>query len=68
VLKDPLMGILTHDADPRTRREAVETLAVFYDDAEVRSVVERLKDTDPEAQVRAQAMKQLGRWQSRNAP
>ena len=66
VLKDPLVGILSRDPDTRTRREAVETLAVFYDDPQVRALVERLKDTDPEAEVRAQAIKQLGRWQSRH--
>jgi HEAT repeat protein len=64
-LKDPLMGILSGDADGRTRREAVETLAVFYDDPQVRGAVERLKDTDPEPQVRLQAVKQLGRWAAR---
>jgi hypothetical protein len=68
-LKDPIVGILTRDPDGRTRREAVETLAVFYDDPQVRGLVERLKDTDPEQEVRAQAVKQLGRWQSaRNSP
>lgn len=65
VLKDPLVGILSRDPDPRTRREAVETLAVFYDDPQVRALIERLKDADPEEEVRAQAIKQLGRWQSR---
>jgi hypothetical protein len=65
-LKDPLVAILSRDADGRTRREAVETLAVFYDDPQVRGLVERLKDTDPEPEVRDQAVKQLGRWQSRN--
>jgi hypothetical protein len=65
VLKEPLLNILSRDSDGRTRREAVETLAVFYDDPQVRTLVERLKDTDPEPQVRAQAMKQLGRWQAR---
>jgi HEAT repeat protein len=65
VLKDPLMGILSQDGDGRTRREVVETLAVFYDDEQVRSQIERLKDTDPEPQVRAQAIKQLGRWKAR---
>jgi HEAT repeat protein len=64
-LKDPLVGILSRDPDGRTRREAVETLAVFYDDPQVRALVERLKDADPEAEVRAQAIKQLGRWQAR---
>jgi HEAT repeat protein len=64
-LKDPLVGILSRDTDGRTRREVVETLAGFYDDPHVRSLIERLKDTDPEPQVRAQAMKQLGRWQAR---
>jgi hypothetical protein len=64
-LKEPLLGILSADTDGRTRREAVETLAVFYDDPQVRGVIERLKDTDPEPQVRAQAVKQLGRWQAR---
>jgi HEAT repeat protein len=64
-LKDPLVAILTRDADGRTRREAVETLAVFYDDPQVRGLVERLRDSDPEPQVRAQAVKQLGRWQAR---
>jgi hypothetical protein len=65
-LKDPLVDILSRDPDARTRREAVETLAVFYDDAQVRALVERLKDADPEAEVRAQAVKQLSRWQSRH--
>jgi HEAT repeat protein len=64
-LKDPLVGILSRDADGRTRREAVETLAVFYDDPQVRGLVERLRDSDPDSQVRAQAIKQLGRWQAR---
>jgi len=64
-LKDPLVGILTRDPDGRTRREAVETLAVFYDDPQVRALVERLRDSDPEEEVRAQAVKQLGRWQAR---
>jgi len=64
-LKDPLVAILTRDADGRTRREAVETLAVFYDDPQVRGLVERLRDSDPEPEVRAQAVKQLGRWQAR---
>jgi hypothetical protein len=64
-LKDPLMAILARDSDGRTRREAVETLAVFYDDAEVRSRIERLRDSDPEPQVRAQAIKQLARWHDR---
>jgi hypothetical protein len=64
-LKDPLVAILSRDPDGRTRREAVETLAVFYDDPQVRGLVERLKDSDPEAEVRQQAIKQLGRWQSR---
>jgi hypothetical protein len=63
-LKDPLVGILSRDPDPRTRREAVETLATFYDDPQVRGLVERLRDADPEPQVRAQAIKQLGRWQT----
>jgi len=65
-LKDPLVAVLNRDGDGRTRREAVETLAVFYDDPQVRGLVERLKDSDPEPEVRAQAIKQLGRWQSRN--
>ena len=64
-LKDPLVSILSRDPDGRTRREAVETLAVFYDDPQVRALVDRLKDSDPEAEVRAQAIKQLGRWQAR---
>ena len=64
-LKDPLVAILSRDADGRTRREAVETLAVFYDDPQVRGLVERLKDADPEPQVREQAVKQLGRWKAR---
>jgi hypothetical protein len=64
-LKDPLVTILQRDGDGRTRREAVETLAVFYDDPQVRGLVERLRDTDPEPEVRAQAIKQLGRWQAR---
>jgi hypothetical protein len=64
-LKDPLVGILSRDTDGRTRREAVESLAGFYDDPHVRSLIERLKDTDPDPQVRAQAMKQLGRWLAR---
>jgi hypothetical protein len=67
-LKDPLMGILARDSDGRTRREAVETLAVFYDDVAVRSEIERLRDADPEAEVRAQAVKQLARWQLRRSP
>jgi len=67
-LKDPLMGILARDSDGRTRREAVETLAVFYDDVAVRSEIERLRDADPEAEVRAQAVKQLARWQLRRGP
>jgi hypothetical protein len=65
VLKDPLVAILSRDGDGRTRREAVETLAVFYDDPQVRGLVERLRDSDPEPEVRAQAIKQLGRWQAR---
>jgi hypothetical protein len=67
-LKDPLVSILSRDPDGRTRREAVETLAVFYDDPQVRRLVERLRDADPESQVREQAVKQLGRWQARGAP
>lgn len=65
-LKDPLVAILQRDGDGRTRREAVETLAVFYDDPQVRGLVERLKEADPEPEVRAQAIKQLGRWQARS--
>jgi hypothetical protein len=61
-LKEPLTTLLTRDTDADTREQAVEALRGFYDDAEVRSLITRVKDTDPDRKVRSEAEKRLARW------